>query len=227
VGESPLCILGRFLRGYSGRKSLAGVWDIRFREMVELDKIRALAERVAKSHGLEVVDLEFRGGAGKQRMLRVFIEKGAEARDRMKEGASDGIVQRFSSAYLAGVTHDDCSNFSGEFGTLLDVEELIPGSAYTLEVSSPGLDRKLTSAADYERFTGSLIKVATRDPIRGNRFWQGRLESFTGGTLILRPPEAKRKRQNGPRTRDPEGEIQETVAIDLANVERANLVPEI
>ena len=142
--------------------------------MVDLAKIRALAERVAGSHGLEVVDVEFRGGAGKQRMLRVFIEKDAENRKRSQNTSGDsshaGSTDTGSVEPLAGVTHEDCSNFSIEFGTLVDVEELIPGGTYMLEVSSPGLDRKLSSPADYERFTGSLIKVATREPIRGNRY---------------------------------------------------------
>src|SRR5579872_6485272 len=124
--------------------------------MAEIDKIRVLAERVAGSHGLEIVEVEFRGGAGKQRMLRVFIEKNAETRKRLLASA-DGSESLAEKEILAGVTHDDCSNFSLEFGTLVDVEELIPGSAYTLEVSSPGLDRKLSKAADYERFTGSLV----------------------------------------------------------------------
>jgi len=76
-------------------------------------KVRGIADRVASSSGLEVVDIEFRGG-GKSRMLRVFIDK------------------------PAGVTHEDCANFSREFGTILDVEDAVPGATYTLEVSSPG-----------------------------------------------------------------------------------------
>src|SRR5690242_10156349 len=112
--------------------------------MVDLEKIRALAERVAGSHGLEIVEVEFRGGSGKQRMLRVFLEKNAEGR-KHQLGILSGAPQQESEGTNhaqpadvthAGVTHEDCSNFSIEFGTLLDVEELIPGSTYTLEVSS-------------------------------------------------------------------------------------------
>ena len=134
---------------------------------LELDRVREIAERVAASSGLEVVEVEFRG-SGKARMLRVFLDK---------PGAASGDP-------LAGVTHGDCANFSREFGTILDVEDAIPGS-YTLEVSSPGLDRKLTKAADFERFTGSRVKLTTRNPVNNNRYFEGRLESFRDGRLTL------------------------------------------
>ncbi|MGA7320879.1 MAG: ribosome maturation factor, partial [Candidatus Sulfotelmatobacter sp.] len=98
----------------------------------ELDRVREIAERVAASSGLEVVEVEFRG-SGKARMLRVFLDR---------PGAAGGDP-------LAGVTHGDCANFSREFGTILDVEDAMPGS-YTLEVSSPGLDRRLTKVSDFE-----------------------------------------------------------------------------
>jgi len=88
-----------------------------------------------------------------------------------------------------------------------------------LEVSSPGLDRKLSKAGDFERFTGSLVKLMTREPVRNNRHWEGRLESFADGklTLDLSTASKKKKKQQG------EGKIE----IELGNVERANLVPEI
>ena len=78
------------------------------------------------------------------------------------------------------MTHEDCVNVSREVGTILDVEDAIPGS-YTLEVSSPGLDRKLIRAADYERFTGSRIKLTTQQPVNGNRHFEGRLEILNKG----------------------------------------------
>jgi ribosome maturation factor RimP len=194
--------------------------------MAEIEKIRALAERVASSHGLEIVEVEFRGGAGKQRLLRVFIEKNAEARKQAAALVESGSAP--VGEHLSGVTLDDCSNFSLEFGTVVDVEELIPGSAYTLEVSSPGLDRKLSTAADFERFTGSLVKVATREPIRDNRHWQGRLESFANGKLQLRIESAKKsKGKAGKDKKQAEPEQDNVVTIELGNVERANLVPEI
>ncbi len=199
--------------------------------MVDLEKIRALAERVAGSQGLAIVEIEFRGGAGKQRMLRAFIEKNAEAQ-KQQARSGNGALTEVSSApvQFAGITHDDCSNFSLEFGTLLDVEELIPGGTYTLEVSSPGLDRKLNSAADYERFAGSLIKIATREPIRGNRHWQGRLQSFAEGKLQLRIESAKKKQGKNRKQKEQDGsgtEQSDTLTVELGNVERANLIPEI
>src|ERR1700720_2514270 len=169
---------------------------------LELDRVREIAERVAASSGLEVVDVEFRG-SGKPRMLRVFLDK---------PGAASGDV-------LAGVTHGDCANFSREVGTILDVEDAIPGS-YTLEVSSPGLDRKLIRPADYERFTGSRVKLTTQQPVNGNRHFEGRLESFKQGPQTLDLSAARKK----PRR---EKATAEKLEIDLANVEKANLVPEI
>src|SRR5213593_2141395 len=125
----------------------------------EAERVREIAERVAASSGLEVVEVELRGG-GKARMLRIVIDK------------------------PAGVTHEDCANISREVGTILDVEDAVPGSsAYVLEVSSPGLDRKLQGAADFVRFTGSRVKVMTREPVNDNRHFEGRLESFSDGRL--------------------------------------------
>ena len=92
---------------------------------------------------------------------------------------------------LSGVTHEDCAAFSRDFGVLLDVEDLVPGAEYTLEASSPGLDRKLSRPEDFERFAGCLVKVQTFEPIRNNRHWQGRLmaespvQIETGSTQII------------------------------------------
>jgi ribosome maturation factor RimP len=161
----------------------------------EEDRVRAIAERVAATSGLEVVEIELRGG-GKSRMLRVFLDK------------------------PAGVTHEDCALFSREFGTILDVEDVVPGGSYVLEVSSPGLDRKLNRAADYERFAGSKVKLMTRQPVNGNRHFEGRLESFRDGRLTLDLSEARKKKRPAP-------DALQKVEIELANVEKANLVPEI
>lgn len=168
------------------------------------DKVREIAERVAASSGLEVVALELLGG-GKHRMLRVFIDR-------------PGAVP--THEHPDGVTHEDCSNFSREFGTILDVEDAIPGGSYVLEVSSPGLDRKLTKAADFERFRGHRVKLMTRQPVHNNRHFEGKLDSFENGTLVLDLTAARRK------NRPKEGQAQ-VVEIELANVEKANLVPEI
>src|SRR5271167_4624317 len=114
---------------------------------LDVDRVREIAERVAASRGLEVVEVEFLGG-GNARMLRVFLDKAgivAAPAAEPNQGTAQGVTH--------GVTHEDCANFSREFGTILDVEDVMPGS-YTLEVSSPGLDRKLTKAKDFSRFTG-------------------------------------------------------------------------
>jgi ribosome maturation factor RimP len=170
---------------------------------LDVDRVREIAERVAASSGLEVVEVEFLGG-GKARMLRVFL-------DRPSAGVDP----------LAGVTHEDCANFSREFGTILDVEDVMPDS-YTLEVSSPGLDRKLTKVADFTRFTGSRIKLMTRQPVNNNRHFEGRLESFQDGRLILDLSVASHK------SRKKMGAAAgQKIEIEFANVEKANLVPEI
>ena len=149
---------------------------------VSLDEIRKAAERVAASHGLEVVDIEFTGSK-KERALRVALEKNAEGRAKLKAAAAagaEGLPERLkegslSIEQLSGITHEDCAAFSRDFGVLLDVEDLVPGSDYTLEASSPGLDRKLSRPEDFERFAGCLVKVQTFEPIRNNRHWQGRI----------------------------------------------------
>jgi ribosome maturation factor RimP len=165
---------------------------------MNIEQVREIVERVARDLGLEVVDVEFRGG-GKARMLRIFIDK------------------------PGGVTHDDCANVSDEVGTILDVEDAVPGAAYTLEVSSPGLDRKLSKPADFERFTGSLLKVSTREPLDGNRHFEGRLESFVEGKLTLDLAAATKR---GKKKKGPAPEPKK-VEIALAEIEKANLVPEI
>lgn len=161
-----------------------------------MQKIQEIAERVAASSGLEVVEVEMRGG-GKHRMLRFFIDK------------------------VSGVTHEDCADFSREIGTILDVEDAVSGGAYLLEVSSPGLDRKLSKASDYERFQGSLLKLSTHEPIDGNRHFEGRLEKFEDGRITLDLSQTHRKPKKGQSA--PAG----IVEIQLANIEKANLVPEI
>jgi ribosome maturation factor RimP len=105
----------------------------------------------------------------------------------------------------AGVTHADCEYMSHEVGTILDVEDVIPGGKYTLEVSSPGVERKLTRPRDFERFTGQKIKVVLRQPVEERRQWAGVLAGFTEGVITLEPAPGK------------------TVRIPLEQVEKANL----
>src|SRR5271155_5066953 len=136
---------------------------------LSLDQIRTTAQRVATSLGLDVVDVDYQG-AGKSRILRVFIEKNAEERARLAvpaeaAGTAEQHDHPIPREQLSGITHEDCQTFSRDFGTVLDVEDLVPGDDYTLEVSSPGLDRTLHGVEDFRRFTGSLAKVRTIEPV--------------------------------------------------------------
>lgn len=191
---------------------------------LQIETIRATADRVAASHHLDVVDLEFTGGA-KHRVLRVFLEKDAEARARFAADAASneaaGLPKGVPVETLSGVTHEDCAIFARDFGTVLDVEDLIPGAEYTLEVSSPGLERKLLKPADYERFQGSLAKIQTFTAIDSNRHFTGRLTAFDGSTITLDLSAAKQK------SKTKKTLSAQTIDIPLINVEKANLVAEI
>lgn len=117
--------------------------------MERVERIREIAQRVATSEGMELVDVEYLG-RGPGAVLRIFLDK------------------------PGGITVGDCQAVSQQVGTILDVEDVIEGS-YTLEVSSPGLDRKLLKPSDYQRFAGRLVKVVLRGPRQGPRRFQGRL----------------------------------------------------
>ncbi len=214
---------------------------------VRLEEIRSAASRVAASHGLDVVEIEL-AGPSKERILRVFLEKNAEGRAKLKAAIEAGmhgegneflperLIQETQAGklkveQLSGVTHEDCAAFSRDFGVLLVVEDLVPGAEYTLEASSPGLDRKLVRPEDYQRFTGSLIKVQTFEPVRGNRHWQGRLAGLVsqvrgteagahGETITL---DLNAVKQNSKSRKCGVS----TVEIALVNIEKAQLVPEI
>ena len=123
------------------------------------ERVQELAERVAIDHGVELVHVEVAGPDNKP-IVRVFIDK------------------------PQGVTHDDCSEVSTHLGTILDVEDFIHAS-YTLEVSSPGLERGLYKRADYERFAGSNARMKTRQPIGGQRNFRGRLVGLEGDEVIF------------------------------------------
>jgi ribosome maturation factor RimP len=123
------------------------------------DRVQAIAERVAIDHGLELVHTEVAGPDNKP-IVRIFIDK------------------------PNGVTHQDCSEVSLHVGTVLDVEDFIHAS-YTLEVSSPGLERGLYKRADYERFAGRLAKIRTRQPTNGQRNFRGRLLGIDGEEVLF------------------------------------------
>lgn len=128
---------------------------------MDMNRIRSLVNEVTEAAGYELVDVELRGG-GPQRVLRVFIDQ------------------------PAGITHEDCERVSRELGCVLDVEDLIP-SAYTLEISSPGLERKLSKPQDFARFSGHRIRVRTREPREGQKVFRGRLEGIEDGRIRLTP----------------------------------------
>lgn len=145
-----------------------------------LDKINEIAKRVADSEGLEIVDAQLLGG-GRARLLRIFIDK------------------------PEGVSHADCEFISQQVGTILDVEDVIPGAGYTLEVSSPGLERKLAKPRDFERFVGKKAKVMLREPVENQRRWEGTLAGFSEGIVTLEPGAGK------------------SIRFPLEQVEKANL----
>ncbi|KAA6460106.1 ribosome maturation factor RimP [Acidobacteria bacterium AB60] len=205
---------------------------------VRLDEIRNAAQRVAASHGLDVVDVEF-SGSSKDRTLRVYLEKNAAGRERLKAELAAGGDElpealregSLSIDQLSGTTHEDCAEFSRDFSVLLDVEDLVPGGEYTLEASSPGLDRKLSRREDFHRFQGSLVKVQTFEPIRNNRHWQGRLvalgtqspETDPGSTEPSITIDLGAVKQNSKSRKTGVS----TVEIALSNIEKAHLIPEI
>ena len=123
-------------------------------------QIGEIARRVADSEGLELVEVVVKGG-GAQRLVRISIDK------------------------PAGVTHADCEAVSQQVGTILDVEDVVPGGRYTLEVSSPGVERKLLKPGDYERFQGKKAKITLRDALSGRRTWEGTLAGLAEGRVTL------------------------------------------
>jgi len=145
-----------------------------------IEKVQEITERVAGDAGLEVVDVQMLGGGG-SRLLRIFIDK------------------------PEGVTHADCEHISQHVGTILDIEDVIPGGKYTLEVSSPGLERKLARPREFERFVGRKVKVVLRQPVENQRTWVGALRNFAEGIITLEPSPGK------------------SIQFPLELVERANL----
>lgn len=145
-----------------------------------LDNVTAICERVAAREGLEIVEVQLLGG-GKARVLRIFIDK------------------------PGGVSHADCENVSHQVGTILDVEDTIPGGAYTLEVSSPGVERKLTKPADFERFAGQKAKLILREPMANSKRLEGKLAGFADGAVRI------------------ELDKGELLSVPLDQVEKANL----
>lgn len=147
--------------------------------MVDLERTKILIQKIVSSEGLELVEVEFKGSMN-NRILRIYIDK------------------------PQGVTHEDCRRVSDQVGVELDIEDLIPG-AYTLEVSSPGLTRKLIRQEDFERYRGRLVKLQTKQLVEGSRSFRGTLAEFDGVTVTLQLKEGR------------------TVRIPFAWISKANL----
>ena len=143
-------------------------------------KITGIAEEAGSAEGIEIVDVQLLGG-GKARLLRLFIDK------------------------PEGVSHADCELISRKVGAVLDAEDLVPGESYTLEVSSPGVERKLSKPKDFERFTGQKAKLKLREPVEDRVHWEGTLAGYADGLVAIEPTDGRR------------------IQIPLAHVEKANL----
>jgi len=131
-----------------------------------VEKVREIASRVAADRGLEVFDVQFRREAPGM-VLRVQIDRPGPA-----------------ASAEESVSVDDCAHVSRDLSAILDVEDVVP-SAYTLEVSSPGLDRPLRRPDDYRRFTGRLAKIVVRGQVDGQGFFRGRLAGVDGGDVLI------------------------------------------
>lgn len=151
--------------------------------VVDLEKIEQIVERLAEAEGFFLVDVELKGGRANP-LLRVYIDK------------------------AGGISHADCQLVSEQLSAVLDVEDPFPGS-YTLEVSSPGLDRQLTKAREFEHFSGRRVRVVLREPLDEQKVFEGRLAGCEAGRVKLDLGEG--------------GGLKE---LDLANISKAKLVLE-
>jgi ribosome maturation factor RimP len=183
---------------------------------LDLEKVRQAAERVARSEGLEIADVEWK--VGKQRFLRVYIDRlpertaapdASDAQDPNGSNASHVDEAPPSSPYPK-ITHGDCERVSQQLSVILDVEDLIPGPGYVLEVSSPGMDRALKKAADFERFRGRKAKIVTTEPVGDAKFFEGRLAGVAPGKVRI----------------ELQGKQAKVVEIPLDAIRKANLVVE-
>lgn len=167
----------------SGRKPtflLVAKATLNVMKSTTLEQVREIVERIVEAEGMELVEAQLLGG-GKHRVFRLYIDR------------------------LSGVTHDDCEKISRLVSEVLDAGDLIAGGAYTLEVSSPGVDRPLVKAKDYERFLGSKVKIELKEPIEKSRRFTGKLASFDGELVTLELDAGK------------------TLAVPLAGIQKANL----
>ena len=168
---------------------------------MNLEKIRAAAERVARSEGLEVVDVEWK--VGKQRFLRVYI-------DRVPHRKTGDTSTDTPPNPFPGISHADCERVSQQLSVILDVEELVNGPGYVLEVSSPGMDRALRKPEEFERFTGRMAKVWTHEAVEAMTFFEGRILGTDEGNVRL----------------ELKGKTPRSIAVPFAAIRKANLVVE-
>jgi ribosome maturation factor RimP len=143
--------------------------------MQPLEQIRAIAERVAASRGLEIWDIQSRREAGGH-VVRLFIDRPGPA-----------------ATPEESVSIEDCEQVNREVSTILDVEDPLP-YAYTLEVSSPGLDRPLRSVDDYRRFAGRLAKVVVKEAVNNQKAFEGRLRGVEQDEVLLEAPNGRMHR---------------------------------
>jgi len=151
-----------------------------------VSQVRSIADRVAASYGLEIFDVSFRR-EGPGMVLRVQIDRPGPA------ATAD-----------ESVSVADCANVSRDLSAILDVDDVV-AVAYTLEVSSPGLDRPLTRPDDYDRFAGRFAKLVMREPVDGQKYFKGRLGGIESGHVLI------------------EGEDRRTHRVPLGIIARANL----
>ena len=142
-----------------------------------IDRIRAVAERVARSYNLEIFDVQFRRESAGW-VLRIFVDVPSDADHPAPADAS--------------VTVEDCERVSRDVSAILDVEETID-HRYVLEVSSPGLDRPLRDAADYRRFQGRLAKIVVSEPVDGQKHFEGRLVGLEQDAVVFETTPGKRQ----------------------------------
>jgi ribosome maturation factor RimP len=131
-----------------------------------LDRVRELAVRVAAAYGLDIFDVELKREGGEQ-VLRVVVDRPGPA-----------------ATPEESVSIEDCARVAEDLGTLLDVEDVMPGE-YTFEVSSPGLDRPLRAADDYRRFAGRWAKIVTSEPVNRQTAFAGRVKGIEGDDVLF------------------------------------------
>jgi ribosome maturation factor RimP len=160
-----------------------------------IGRVTAIAERIAALEGMEIASVELVGG-GRNRVLRIFIDRPPAA------GETVPLDQPH------GVSLGDCELISQKVGEALDLEDVIPGEeGYQLEVSSPGVERKLVRPVDFERFRGHKVKIRLREPLENQKVWRGTLAGMEGGVVNLTAS----------------APLKMSLAIPLDRIERANV----